>query len=1188
MGTLRPEHSFGTVPPVMRRLLRAALTILALTQVFPSLRAEDRTYFLVLDGPSAAEIALAKPNAPAKAAVSPPSQSPRQRIAEIQATQVALEPLVELSGGRVIRRFARLANAISVRASVDAVESLSRLPGVVRVDPVQQFTRMLETSVPWVSAPAVWGPASTNATGNGMRIGIIDSGIDYHHASLGGSGNPSDYDNNDPTLIEIGTFPTTKVAGGYDFAGDDFDSSGENGDPVPVEDPDPLDPRANGHGSHVASTAAGTGVLKTGQPFTGPYTSTLAMNQFSVGPGVAPEATLFALKVFGTEGSTSGDLILSALEYALDPNDDGDFSDKLDVVNLSLGGVFEPAGTGDVESTGVNLLSRSGTTVVVAAGNSGNIHFVTGLPANVENAITVANSIDDGATFSTIKITSPPALAGDYTSVEGDFTPKLSSLGPITAQVVLVSPVDACGTILNAAALKGKIALIDRGTCFFVDKIRRAQTAGAIGVIMVNNVDGPPIPMGGSGNTSDIRIPGVMIRSEDGKLLKSQLANGVTATLAAFAAVARPELADQLDNGSSRGPRLPDSHLKPDIAAPGTSINAVEAGSGVRGRIYSGTSMASPHVAGAATLIKQLHPDWTPLQIKMALMNSAVLMHNDHGFPYPESRIGSGRLHVERASKLTTLARIDNTSGEVALSFGSLQLLTPYTATRDVRIFNLSTQPQTYQLSVSNSIVESGVSLTPLVPQITIAANSSGVVTVRFNADPNQFTRPPEPTTPLFNGDKVRHQLVEASGQLWIVSPKERIHVPWHSIVRALSERRVTATSIGLPATDTTPVHLPSRGASAHSAPLVAILQLGATSPSRNFNDARASGDILAVGAASDFAKQGSIAKTTVSFGFAAAGIWRTPQRIFQHFDIEIDLNNDGRADFTLLNSTSGNLLSGEVDDPQGMTDALLTLVQDNSKTTGNLTAGSPINLLPPSVRDPAPFFNSVALLGAPASAIGLNSSRTSFRYRLKLDGEGFAENSAWISFDAAKPLVDPSLKGTSGTPWFDESSSPEITVNRAAALAAGFGAAKPLQALLLHLHNKAGNQVDLVTFDLNNPDTDGDGHPDVDELRDFGDLTSNGSGDQDGDGMSDADEVKAGTDPRDAASILKVLPPPDAGGTLRWTSAQGVRYTVERSDKPQGPYTVVQQGIAASPPLNSFTDPNPPSNARFYRIRVD
>lgn len=1174
----------------MRRLLRAALTtaIVFLFQVFPLLRAEDRTYFLVLDGPSAAEVALAKSNTPSKAAVSPPASSAQQRIAEIQAAHVALEPLIELSGGRIIRRFARLANALSVRAPVDAVESLSRLPGVVRVHPARQFSRLLETSVPWVSAPAVWGPASTQATGKGMRIGIIDSGIDYHHASLGGSGNPNDYDNNDPTLIEIGTFPTTKVAGGYDFVGDDYDSSGEDGDPFPVEDPDPLDPRPNGHGSHVASTAAGTGVLTNGVAFKGPYTSSLALRQFSVGPGVAPEATLFAMKIFGTQGSTSEDLILSALEFALDPNDDGDFSDKLDVVNLSLGTVFEPAGAGDVQSVGIQLLSKSGITVVASAGNSGNIHFVTGIPANVDSSITVANSIDDGATFSTIKISSPPALAGDYTSVEGDFTPKLSVVGPITAQVVLVSPADACGSIQNAAALNGKIALIDRGSCFFVDKLRRVQTAGAIGVIMVNNVDGPPIPMGGSGNTSDIKIPGVMIRQEDGKLLKSQLANGVTATLAAFAAVARPELADQLDAGSSRGPRLPDSHLKPDIAAPGTSINAVEAGSGIRGRIYSGTSMSSPHVAGAAALLKQLHPDWSPLEIKMALMNSAVLMRNDRGHPYPESRIGAGRLHVERASKLTTLARIDNTSGEVSLSFGSLQLLTPYSSTRTVRIFNLSNQPQTYQLSVSNSIVETGVSLTPLVSQITIPAKDSGVVTVRFDADPNQFRRPPEPTTPAFNGDKVRHQMVEASGQLWIASPKESIHVPWHSIVRALSERRVTATTIGLPATDSALVHLPSRGATAHSAPLVAILQLGATSPNRNFNDTRASGDLLAVGATSDFAKQGSITNTTVSFGFAVAGFWRTPQRVFQDFDIEIDLNNDGRADYTLLNSTSGNLLSGEVDDPQDMTDALLTLVQDNSKTTGNLTAGSPINLLPPSVRDPALFFNSVALLGAPASAIGLNASRTTFRYRIKLNADIFAENSIWISFDAAKPLVDPSLHGIAGTPWFDETSSPQCQVHRANALAAGFGPAKPLQALLLHLHNNAGNQVDLVTFDLNNPDTDADGLPDTDELRNFGDLTGNGSGDQDGDGMSDADEVKAGTDPRNAASILTVLPPPNAGGTFRWTSTQGVTYTVERSDKPQGPYTVVQQGISATPPLNSFTETTPPTAARFYRIRVD
>jgi len=177
----------------MRRLLRAALAILAFGSFVHLLHAEDQTYFLVLDGPSAAEVALATPKAVGKAAVVNPATLTQQRIAEIQSAHAALEPLLELNGAKITGRYARLANAIAVRTSTDSLETLSTLPGVVRIDRVQQFTRLLETSVPWVGAPRLWGPASTNATGKGMRIGIIDSGIDYHHASLGGSGKPDDY-----------------------------------------------------------------------------------------------------------------------------------------------------------------------------------------------------------------------------------------------------------------------------------------------------------------------------------------------------------------------------------------------------------------------------------------------------------------------------------------------------------------------------------------------------------------------------------------------------------------------------------------------------------------------------------------------------------------------------------------------------------------------------------------------------------------------------------------------------------------------------------------------------------------------------------------------------------------------------------------------------------------------------------
>lgn len=1151
-------------------------------------RGDDRTVFLRFAGPPAAEVALSLgTRRPAPAAVG--TLSPVQRrIAEIESSHALAEPLLDLAGVKITGRYARLANAIAVRAPVESMDSLRAIEGVVEVVPVGIYDRQLESSVPFIGGTKLWGSQATNATGVGIRIGIIDSGIDYHHAAFGGSGNPDDFDSNNPTLIEIGSFPTEKIAGGFDFSGDNYDSRGERGRPFPVPDFDPLDPRLNGHGTHVASIAAGYGVLTNGAAYTGPFNSSLTMSRFTLAPGVAPAASLFALKVFGREGSTSGDLILSALEWALDPDNNGNFEDRLDVVNLSLGGIFESVDAGNVEASGVNLLSQSGVTVVAAGGNAGNIHYVTGIPAALDHAITIANSIDNGATFSTIKISSPPPLAGDYTSVEGEFTAKLSAIGPVTAEVALVDPTPACGTLQNPSALQNKIALIDRGTCFFIDKIRRAQLAGAIGVIMVNNLDGPPIVMGGQGDTSDIRIPGVMIRLEDGNLIKSQLKNGVVVTLAAFAAVARPELADQLENSSSRGPRLPDSHLKPDLAAPGTSILAAESGSGTRGRLFSGTSMASPHVAGAVALLKQLHPTWGPIDMKMALMNSAVPTKNDRGIPYAESRTGAGRVQVSEAAQLTTLARVEGSPGEVALSFGALQLLAPYTATKSVRIFNLSNQPQTYQLRSSNTVLETGVSLTPLLERITIAARGSDLVPIRFDANPAQFDRSLDPTTPLFIGDKARHQLFEASGQLWIHTDKQSIHLPWFSIVRALSDARVPATSIGMPPDANSTVRLPTRGPRAHSKPLVSVFQLGLTNNNRGFSDDRASGDLVAFGAASDRNAQESMAQAKVYFGVVTAGAWVTPQRPFVSLDVDIDLNGDNTAEYTLLSSTSGNLLSGRIHDPQDMTDAFLTIVRDNSKQTNNLTAGTALNVLPPVVRDTAPYHNATAILAAPAAQIGLSDSQSTFRYRIVTTALGFTETSAWSFFDAATPLIDAAPHGINHSPIFDEGLAPTVVVNRTAALAEGFGPSKPLRALAIHHHNAIGKQIDIITFDLANPDMDGDGRRDVDEMENFGDLTSNGTGDQDGDGTGDLDELFAGTDPRSATSTFSISTERLPALQIRWNSLTGRTYTLESATSLQGPFRPLKTGIPATPPINRFDGIDPTSAETFFRVRVE
>ena len=1167
----------------MTRLVRQILLGLCILWNL-RMSAAPATWQLILAGDSVSEAreTSAKSGGNTKAQIDAGKARRRALVGE----HAVLQKRLAGSGSVVVGSTYTLANSLLVTAEPAELDRLRSLPGVVAVERVRPLERHTRTSVPFVGAPPVWLPtgAESGFTGRGIRIAIVDSGIDYLHAQFGGSGDPAEHATNDPSIVEPGSFPTAKVVGGWDFAGDDYDASGEFGNTSPMPDEDPLDPRASGHGSHVSGIAAGLGVLADGSTFAGPYGPGVYTNQFLIGPGVAPEASIIAYKVFGARGNTA--LVPLALDAAADPNRDGDTSDRVDVVNLSLGSPFATEDeTG--QTSAIHRLIDLGTVVVISAGNSGNTHYVVGSPGVAAKAITVANTYDDGSTSSTISVTAPAEVAGEYAMVEGVFTRPIALAGRISAQVVATLPSNACqdgdnGRVTNASEVKGRIALIDRGTCFFSSKIRAAQQAGAVAVVMVNNVDGFPIPMGGSGDTSDIRIPGVMISRTDGAILRRRLAEGLVITLEPRSATVRPELADRLNDSSSRGPVAHSSRLKPDLSAPGSSIPSARAGYGTEAVSMSGTSMSAPHVAGAAALLRQARPTWAPSDIKAALMNTAVRTTNGDGVAYPESRVGAGRVVVTGALETSVIARNASAPDEVSISMGALELAAPRTEERRVRLANKGQRSVTLTLSASNTVGAAAARMVPLSNQVTVPAGQEVSVAFRFEADPAGVGD--EPTTGDVQGTRFRPKMPEASGQLWFHGGPVPIHVPWHAIVRPLAPARAGALRIGLPAgSGTVPVPLPTVREGPQSPGLVGVFQLGGTSPSRNLAFPNGAGDLLAWGAATD-QPGGDPASARIFFGLATAGKWITPQRAFSALDVEIDLDNNGTVDARVVNTTAGNLNGDDIDDDSLSNDFLMSAARTLIGT--NWVEGGTLNVLDPRSRDTALFHNGVLVHSVPASALGLGGRLTSFRYRVRVSTEGANETTGWASFNPAAPQVATEAPGLEGTPWFPEGQRLRLRVARGGSV---------VQALLLHLHNAVGSQAEVVRLDPTTADVDGNGLVDAQELAYFPALGTAADSDPDGDGISTSEELRLGSDPADGAPPLRVQgisatvgDDGRLGARLNWSGREGRRYSVLRAERIEGPFTPIATGLGGAAGNQSFQDPLPPDRGAFYRVRSE
>ncbi|MDX6229559.1 MAG: hypothetical protein QOI76_2949 [Frankiales bacterium] len=842
-------------------------------------------------------------------------------------------------------------SGVAVRTDASRLGALAALPGVKAIHVMPAKHLLNASSVPLINAPTSWGAGvgAGSDIGTGVRIGVIDSGIDYTHADFGGTGTvgaySSDHAVDDAATLTVPShdYPSAKVAGGWDFVGDAYTggAAAPTAAVTPKSDPNPLD--CEGHGSHVAGTAAGLGVTSAGATYPGPWTSGTPFGSMRIGPGVAPGAKLYALRVFGCTGDTN--VVSEALDWAADPNGDGNVADHLDVVNMSLGTDY--ATPDDPDAIAADALALLGTTVVVAAGNGGDLQDIAGSPGVGKRVISVAASQDATTVYDALHADAPATVAGDIPGQENSAF-AWAAAAPVSADVVSLDPAfdanspaaytatsmsasnaDGCSpfTDVQKAAVAGKIAWLewtdDDATrrCGSADRSTEAAKAGAVGVVLADDSDN--FAAGVLGVDS---IPTFEIRKTEAAALRVHVSSTlhVTLTHALHGSVKLSDggLTDVVAGFSSRG--ITDAgNLKPDLTAPGSTIFSAAVGSGADGISDSGTSMATPHVAGSAALVKAAHPAWSPEQIKAALVDTAVHdVWSDEAHTAREApdRVGSGRIDAGAAAATQVLAYSADSPGAVSVSFGAKSYAKKTTVTQTVIVSNDGGAAATYALGFdwANAGTHPGGVTYSYPKAVTVPAYGNATVPVTMTVTPRAMTRTLDSAREIVADGITADYLTEASGWLTLVpsGPGQSLRLTVFAAPRPASTMQAKGT-LAFGRNTTAKLSLTGTGVHQDSGryqSLVSGYELQLTSPRKPACTAKLTnpakcvtmasdraGDLRYVGVSSDAPLHKDRASGLTYFAVSTFGPWRTPVS-YAEFDVFIDTNGDGKADAVLYN----------------------------------------------------------------------------------------------------------------------------------------------------------------------------------------------------------------------------------------------------------------------------------------------
>jgi minor extracellular serine protease Vpr len=618
-------------------------------------------YIVELSGESVAEHAQRLHGKGARARAAILGAEGRQHRAVLRAEQTGAASRIAREEGTVLGRLDTVHNALLVSIPDEKADRLALVPGVRKVYPVRQVKMLMDRVTALHRATEVWSTVGFDRAGAGVKIAIIDSGIDNEHPAF-----------QDPSLPMPDGFPRANTDADLVYTSRKIIVARSYAAYFRFRDPDRTPQDHVGHGTATAMCAAGV-------TNTGPLATIT---------GVAPKAWIGNYKIFGTPGINDGgtdDAVLKAVDDAV--------ADGMDVLSLSFGTNVAPRFEDDPEVVALERAAGLGLIVVVAGGNNGPDRATINSPAIAPSVIAVGASYNDRTFVTTARV----GDAEPFTAIPGNGrTPP----APITAPLFDVERLDGNGLACSAfpaGSLKGYIAFILRGDCTFDIKLGNARAAGAVAALLYTHQNEPqPVSMQ-VGTVTD--LPAEMVSNADGLAIKALFGGGsLTATLQFTPGPVYVDPA-RLAGFSAKGPNI-DYSVKPDLVAAGVNIYTAAQKLDSRGELYNlsgysleqGTSFSTPIVAGAAALLKAARPGLTAAQYRSLLVNSAAPASLAPGTPARVQQAGAGVLDVAAALNLTV------TAVPSSLSFG---VRGEPPVTRTLAISNVGAAAETFTLTAA-------------------------------------------------------------------------------------------------------------------------------------------------------------------------------------------------------------------------------------------------------------------------------------------------------------------------------------------------------------------------------------------------------------------------------------------------------------------------------------------------------